>query len=275
VTASTALGPLDERSRALRRLVIDALEGGGRGHIGSPLSMMEILRVLYDEVLRVRPAEPHWPERDRFILSKGHGCLGLYAVLADRGFFPLDELRRQCRSGALLGGHPEPHIPGVEAATGALGHGLSLGIGMALAARLQRRESRVFVLLGDGEIDEGSIWEGAMSAAKHGLDRLTAIVDYNKLQSYGPVTDVLDLEPLADKWRAFGFAVREVDGHDVAALRSTFAALPFEPGKPNAIIAHTVKGRGFDFAEHNPSWHHKASVSADDVVRMREALERA
>jgi len=266
---------LDERSRALRSLVIDALEGGGRGHVGSPLSMMEILRVLYDEVLRVRPHEPQWPDRDRFILSKGHGCLGLYAVLADKGFFPYDELRRQCRAGALLGGHPEDTIPGVEASTGALGHGLSLGIGMALAARLQRRDSRVYVLLGDGELDEGSIWEAALSAGKHRLDTLTAIVDYNKLQSYGAVRDVLDLEPLTDKFTAFGFAVREVDGHDVGALRETFAALPFTAGKPSAIIAHTVKGRGFDFAEHNPLWHHKAAVKADDIVAMRAALERA
>jgi transketolase len=273
---TTTAGPLlDARSRALRSLVIDSLEGGGRGHIGSPLSMMEILRVLYDDVLHVRPQEPAWPERDRFILSKGHGCLGLYAVLADKGFFPADELLRQCRAGALLGGHPEDHIPGVEASTGALGHGLSLGVGMALAARLQKRDSRVFVVLGDGELDEGSIWEAALSAGKHKLDHLTAIVDYNKLQSYGKVRDVLDLEPLVDKFAAFGFAVREVDGHDVSALQALFKTLPFASGKPNAIIAHTVKGRGFDFAEHNPTWHHKASVSADDIVNMRAALERA
>ncbi|TWA61043.1 transketolase subunit A [Azospirillum brasilense] len=270
------MSAMDERSRYLRRRIIDALEGGGRGHIGSSLSLVEILRVLYDDVLRVRPDEPGWPDRDRCILSKGHGCLTWYAVLADKGFFPQEELLRQCHPGAMLGGHPErAHIPGVEASTGSLGHGLSIGIGMALAARLQRRPSRVFVITGDGELDEGSIWEGAMSAAKHRLDHLTVLVDYNKLQSYGLVKDVLDLEPLADKWRAFGWAVREVDGHDVAALRGTLGQLPFAAGQPSVVICHTVKGKGFDFAEFNPDWHHKAKVGAADVASMREALERA
>lgn len=267
---------MDARSRYLRSLVIDSLEGGGRGHVGSTLSLIEILRVLYDDVLRVRPQEPRWPDRDRCILSKGHGCLALYAILADKGFFPLDELRRQCRPGAMLGGHPErAHIPGVEASTGALGHGLAIGAGMAIAARLQGRPSRVFVVLGDGELDEGSIWETAMAAAKHRLDNLVAIVDYNKLQSYGLVKEVLDLEPLADKWRSFGFAVREVDGHDVDALRTAFKAMPLEAGKPTVLIAHTVKGKGFAFAEGVPQWHHKAKIEAADVARMREALESA
>lgn len=267
---------MDQRSRYLRQLVIDALEGGGRGHIGSSMSLVEILRVLYDDVLRVRPDDPDWPERDRCILSKGHGCLTWYAVLADKGFFGLDELRKQCTAGAMLGGHPErAHIPGVEASTGSLGHGLSIGVGLALAARMRRRPSRVFVITGDGELDEGSNWEAAMSAAKHRLDNLIALVDYNKLQSSGPVKEVLDLEPLADKWRAFGWAVREVGGHDVAALQATLAELPFAAGQPGVLICHTVKGKGLDFAEHNPSWHHKAKVGAADVAMMREALERA
>lgn len=267
---------MDARSRYLRSLVIDSLEGGGRGHVGSTLSLIEILRVLYDDILRVRPQEPRWPDRDRFILSKGHGCLALYAVLADKGFFPLDELQRQCRPGAMLGGHPErAHIPGVEASTGALGHGLAIGTGMAIAARLQGRPSRVFVVLGDGELDEGSIWETAMAAAKHRLDNLVAIVDYNKLQSYGLVKEVLDLEPLADKWRSFGFAVCEVDGHDVGALQTAFRAMPLEAGKPTVLIAHTVKGKGFAFAEGVPQWHHKAKIEAADVARMRDALENA
>lgn len=268
--------PMDDRSRYLRQLVIDALEGGGRGHIGSSMSLVEILRVLYDDVLRVRPDAPGWPERDRCILSKGHGCLTWYAVLADKGFFPIEELHRQCRPGAMLGGHPErAHIPGVEASTGSLGHGMSIGVGLALAARMQRRPSRVFVITGDGELDEGSNWEAAMSAAKHRLDNLTVLVDYNKLQSSGPVCDVLDLEPLVDKWQAFGWAVREVDGHDVAALRSTLGTLPFTTGRPGVLICHTVKGKGLDFAEHNPSWHHKAKLNAADVANMRQALERA
>ncbi|GIL41457.1 transketolase [Roseiterribacter gracilis] len=264
--------PLDERSIYLRSLVIDSLEGGGRGHVGSTLSLIEIIRVLYDDVLRVRPQEPTWPDRDRFILSKGHGCLALYALLADKGFFPLSELREQCKAGAMLGGHPERgHTPGVEASTGALGHGLSIGLGMALAARMQGRNSRVFVAMGDGELDEGSVWEGAMCAAKHGLSNLTAIVDYNKLQSYGLKRDVLNIEPLTDKWAAFGFEVRECDGHAIGALRE--ALRPSTSGKPVVVICHTLKGKGLSFAEQNPSWHHKAKIGVEDVARMRGALE--
>lgn len=266
-------GTLDERSRYLRSLIVDALEGGTRGHVGSSLSLVEIIRVLYDDVLRVRPHEPRWPQRDRFILSKGHGCLALFAVLADKGFFSLEHLRSQCRPGALLGGHPETNVPGVEASTGALGHGLAIGVGMAIAARMQARDSRVFVAMGDGEINEGSVWESALSASKHGLNYLTAIVDYNKLQCYGAVSEVLPLEPLAEKWRAFGFETREVDGHDVDALRQLFRQLPFSCSKPSAVIAHTVKGRGFDFAEGNAAWHHKSKVKSEDITRMRAALK--
>jgi transketolase len=264
---------LDDRSKYLRSLVIDGLSAG-RGHVGSPLSLVEIVRVLYDDVLDVRPAEPEWPDRDRFILSKGHGCLALYAILADHGFFPKDELKRHCKPGALLGGHVDAGIPGIEASTGSLGHGLPIGVGAAIAVRLRRRNSRVFVVLGDGELDEGSVWEAALAASKHKLDHLTAIVDYNKLQSYGRVDEVLPLEPLVDKWRAFGFAVREVDGHDVEALRETFAALPFDPGKPNAIIAHTLKGRGIAQAELDANWHHKSSIDAATIDLLREALEQ-
>ena len=263
---------LDARSRYLRSLIVDALEGGGRGHVGASLSLVEILRVLYDSVLDVRPSDPAWTDRDRFILSKGHGCLTLYALLADKGFFPQSELRKQCTVDALLAGHPETRVPGVEASTGALGHGLAIGTGLALAARMRRKSWRVFVVTGDGELDEGSVWESALSASKHRLDNLTVIVDYNKLQSYGPLTDVTPLEPLADKFRAFGFAVREVDGHDVADLERTFAALPAEPGRPTAIIAHTVKGRGIPFAEGDPAWHHKAKVDAETVRALRDAL---
>lgn len=273
MTTASATVVIDDRSRALRLRIVDALEGGRRGHVGASLSLVEILRVLYDDVLNVRPHEPHWPERDRCILSKGHGCLTLYAVLAERGFFALDELTRQCTPGALLGGHPDTRVPGVEASTGALGHGLPIAVGMALASRMRGRASRTFVVMGDGEIDEGSVWEAALSAAKHRLTSLCAIIDYNKLQSYGPVADVMPLEPLADKWRAFGWGVREVDGHDVAALRATFASLPFEQDRPNLVIAHTVKGAGVPFAEHDPSWHHKAAVDAETAQRLRAVLE--
>ena len=264
---------LDDRSRHLRRLIFRAIENGGRGHIGPALSLVEIIRVLYDDFLRHDPAKPKWPERDRFILSKGHGCLALYAVLADRGFFDLGELDRFCHFDSFLGGHPETVVPGVEACTGALGHGLSIGLGMALAARMTGRDSKVYVLMGDGEINEGSVWEAALCAGKHRLANLTAIVDYNKIQSAGFTRDIQDLEPLIDKWRAFNFATVDVDGHDVAALRAVFRRLPFAPDKPSAIVCHTVKGKGVPFAENDPNWHHKAKLSADTVAQMYAALD--
>jgi transketolase len=273
-SAGAAPLPLDERSKQLRRLIVRGLAGGGRGHIGSSMSLVEILRVLYDDILRFRPQEPHWPARDRMILSKGHGCLALYVLLADKGYIPLETLDVFCRRDSILGGHPEAgKIPGVEASTGALGHGLSIGVGMALAARMQRRDSRVFVVLGDGEIDEGSVWEAAMCAGKHRLSHLTAIIDYNKIQSAGTTREIQDLEPLLDKWRAFNFAATEIDGHDVDGLRQLFQRLPLAEDRPSAIICHTVKGKGIGFAENDPNWHHKAKVPPDLVAKMYAALE--
>ena len=272
----SASPPLDERSLHLRRLVVSALEGGGRGHVGSSMSLIEIMRVLYDHVLRYRPEEPNWPERDRCILSKGHGCLALYVVLADKGFFPLTVLDTFCRRDSILGGHPEAgKIPGVEASTGALGHGLSIGIGMALAMRMQQRDCRVFVIMGDGEINEGSVWEAALCAGKHRLSNLVGLIDYNKMQSAGPTAEIQDLEPLLDKWRSFGFAATEVDGHDVAALRRVLDDVPLDREKPTAIVCHTVKGKGIPVAEHEPTWHHKSRISIDVIAQMYAALERA
>ena len=264
---------MDRRSKDLRRAIVDALEGGRRGHLGSSMSTVEILRVLYDSFLRYRPAEPLWADRDRCILSKGHGCLTLYAMLADKGFFPTEELKTFCLPTSRLGGHPEwGKLPGVEASTGALGHGLSIGVGMALAAKIRRQDYRVTVVMGDGEINEGAVWEAAMSAAKHRLSNLTALIDYNKLQSYGPTREVLDLEPLADKWRSFGFEVAEVDGHDVAALESLCARLPLNPAKPTAIICHTIKGCGFPFAEGQADWHHKSKLTSAEIAAMYDCL---
>jgi transketolase len=271
-----ATPPLDARSKALRRMVVEAVVSAGRGHLGPALSLVEILRVLYDDVLRIRPQEPRWPERDRCILSKGHGCLALYAILADKGFFPPEVLATFCAHDSILGGHPEHGmVPGVEASTGALGHGLSIGIGMAIANRLRKSAARVFVVLGDGELDEGAVWEAAMAASKHRLDSLTAIVDYNKFQSYGPTSTVLELEPLLDKWRSFGFATAEVDGHDVNALREKLRALPYAPGRPNALICHTVKGKGVPQAENNADWHHKNKLSSGELVSIRSVLGEA
>jgi transketolase len=265
---------LDRRSRHLRLTIVRILAAARRGHLGAAFSLVEILRVLYDDVLRFDPRDPRWPGRDRCILSKGHGCLALYTVLADKGFFPEEELWKFCRSDGILGGHPDAgKVPGVEASTGSLGHGLSIGVGFALNARFERSGSRVFVVLGDGECDEGSVWEAALCAGKHRLANLTAIIDYNKHQSYSTTREVQDLEPFADKWRSFGFGVREVDGHDVEALRAALRAVPFEADRPSVLICHTVKGKGVAFAENNLQWHHKARISDEEIQSLTAALE--
>lgn len=264
---------LDERSLALRRTIIRTLGAGQRGHVGAAFSLVEILRVLYDDVLRFDAARPKWPTRDRFILSKGHGCLALYAVLADKGFIPESELWQFCKSDGLLGGHPEHHIPGVEASTGSLGHGMSIALGMAINARIDKSGARVFVVIGDGESNEGSIWEAALSAGKHRLENFCVLTDYNKHQSYGSTAEVQDLEPLVDKWRAFGFGVIEVNGHDVGQLQAALGGLPAVAGRPTAIICHTVKGKGIKFAENNMEWHHQNKVGPQDVERLLAALE--
>lgn len=257
---------LDERSYYLRSLVVRGLEGGNRGHVGSSMSPIEILRVLYDHVLRYDASAPNWLGRDRCILSKGHGCLALYALLADKGYFGIEELDNFCKVDGMLGGHPERgKVPGVEASTGALGHGLSIGVGMALAARMQKRNSRIFVVMGDGEINEGSVWEAALCAGKHRLSNLCAIVDYNKIQSAGSTAEIQDLEPLLDKWTSFGFASVDVDGHDVGALTGLFNRLPLDPNRPTAIICHTVKGKGIGFAEGDPKWHHQSNFSKQTI----------
>jgi transketolase len=265
---------LDSRSKSLRRTIVRALAAGGRGHLGAAFSIVEILRVLYDDVMKFDPRNPRWPDRDRFILSKGHGCLALYAILADKGFFPETELWKFCAADGILGGHPEyGKVPGVEASTGSLGHGFSMGVGFALAAKLDERPHRVLIVLGDGECSEGAIWEAALCASKHRLDNLTLLIDYNKQQTYGTIAEVQGLEPLAAKLEAFGFYVREVNGHDVSALKSTLAAVPFAPRKPSAIICHTVKGKGVSFTERNLSWHHRTKVSEAEVAALLVAIE--
>jgi transketolase len=264
---------LDQRSKFLRKKIINALEGGRRGHLGSSMSMIEILRVLYDSFLRYKAVDPNWKFRDRFILSKGHGCLALYAILADKGFFPDIELLSFCSPNSKLGGHPERgKVPGVEASTGALGHGLSIGVGMAIAAKIKEMDFRVVVLTGDGELNEGSVWEAALSASKHKLSNLIVFIDYNKFQSYGRTSEVLDLEPLADKWKSFGFEVREVDGHNVEEIEKLTKILPLNKSKPTAIICHTVKGKGFDFAENQAEWHHKSGLTDEDISAMYRCL---
>jgi transketolase len=264
---------LDERSRYLRKMVIKTLDSGKRAHIGSAMSIIELVRVVYDDFLNYEITNLKDLNRDRFILSKGHGCLAQYVVLADKGFFDEKELLNFCHEDSILGGHPEyGKIPGVEASTGSLGHGMSIGVGMALAAKLQNRKSRVIIILGDGETNEGSVWEAAMSAAKHKLSNLTVIIDYNKIQSYGFISEVLDSAPMAEKWGSFGFAVEEINGHDIAAIQNSFSRLPLDIQKPTALICHTIKGKGFTFAENNPSWHHKSNLTDTEIQNLYNSI---
>lgn len=218
-------------------------------HVGGALSVADLLTLLYSEVLRVRPAEPDWPDRDWFVLSKGHASAALYAVLAECGFIAVEELATFAQPGSRLAGHPLRRLPGVEFPTGSLGHGLSLAAGVALALRRTGRPGRAFVLLGDGELQEGSVWEAAMLAGHLGLDTLTACVDRNGLQITGGTEDCVALEPLTDRWRSFGWEPAEVDGHDVPAMRAVFGALPARAGRPTVVIARTVKGRGVPMFE--------------------------
>ena len=244
---------------AIRVHVLRMVHRANASHVGSCLSMADILAVLYGCVLRVDPAWPDWPDRDRFILSKGHAGAAVYAVLAERGFFPKEWLDIYCQDGSKLAGHITSHgVPGVEVSTGSLGHGLSIGCGMALAGKRDGRDSRVVVLLSDGELDEGSNWEAILFAPQHKLDNLVAIVDYNKIQGVGRIEDVLDLNPLATKWSAFQWSVREIDGHSHEGILSALSSLPFSGGRPSVIIAHTIKGKGVSFMEDQLAWHYKS-----------------
>ena len=246
---------LRDEAVMIRRGLWRAFHNGGSGHVGGSSSAADLLSALYFHHLRLRPAEPDWPDRDRFVLSKGHANGGLVAALARAGFFPEDELDTFYGFESLLGMHPDIKCPGVEMSTGGLGHGLSIGLGMALGARLQAKAFRTIVMLGDGELQEGSSWEAAMHAAHLRLGELTAIVDYNKIQQSDHVDTLLGLEPLADKWRAFGWKVREIDGHDMEQIVDALDALPFVAEKPSLLIAHTVKGKGVGFAEDTYTWH--------------------
>lgn len=261
---------LDQRSKDLRLLVLDALEGGSRGHLGPALSLIEIIRVLYDSVLYHDSNNPLHAKRDRFILSKGHGCLGLYAVLADHGYISKSELKGYCTFESKLGGHPErATLPGVEFSTGSLGHGLSVGIGMAMACRLKGELWRTYVLIGDGELNEGSNWEGAMHASQHQLGALTVIIDFNQMQASGRIDSILTLDPLEAKWEAFGFNVVKVNGHDLVQLEKELNSPKNSYGKPKAIIAYTVKGKGVTAAENNTTWHHKAKITQEEIAPLR------
>lgn len=268
----------DRRAAAqrIRERILTTISGAKVGHPGGSLSAVEILTSLYFCVLRIDPARPDWPERDRFILSKGHASSALYSTLAERGFFSPDMLPTFGKIDSRLQVHPDMHkVPGVEISTGALGQGLSVGVGMALAARsdypdsANRRGVRVYVLLGDGECQEGQVWEAAMAAAHYKLDNLVAIVDHNQVQLSGPISQVMEIAPVAEKWHSFGWAVEEVDGHDIDALIEVFQKARTIKGRPTVVIARTVKGKGVSFMEGKSAWHGKPP----DERELERALE--
>ncbi len=264
---------LNRHSREIRKQVVHAVSRSNSSHIGSALSTVDVLVALYFSAMRIYPKDHKHPERDRFLLSKGHGCAALYATLSRAGFFEEEELEKFHVDGGKLPGHSTLHCaPGIEASTGSLGHGLPIGVGMALAARIDKRKYRTFVLMGDGECDEGSVWEAALFAGNAKLDNLIAIIDYNKIQSFGYTKEVLDLEPLKAKWESFGWSAIELDGHDLAALTKTLGSIPFEKGKPSLVIAHTVKGKGVSFMENRLEWHYK-SPNEEQKKRALEELE--
>ena len=262
-------------AKQIRLASLRMISRGSSSHIGTVFSCVETLACLYGSVLRVRPSEPEWADRDRFVMSKGHGAAGLYAALALVGFFPPERLDEFYVDGGSLYGHvTHKGVPGVDVSTGALGHGLALAVGLATGALRLGASWRVFALLSDGECDEGSTWEAALLAPAWKLSNLTAIVDYNKIQSLGRVDEVLPLEPLAEKWRAFGWDTREVDGHDVTALLDVLDPARWAPGaRPRCIIAHTVKGKGVSFMEDDLLWHYR-TPKGDEYERALAELER-
>lgn len=263
---------LEKNAKEIRRQIVTAVFKAGASHIGSALSCVDILTALYFEIANIDPKNPKEKNRDRIILSKGHGGIGLLATLANRGFFPKKQLEKYCTDGSTLLGHTMMEsAPGVEVTTGSLGHGLSLGLGMALALKSDNLKSKVYVILSDGELDEGSSWEALLAAGNFKLDNLVAIVDYNKIQSFGTVKEVMDLEPLVAKWQAFKWHTREVDGHDFSKLTGVLRSVPFRKGSPSVIIAHTVKGKGISFMENRLEWHYK-SPDADQLSRALEEL---
>jgi transketolase len=260
-----------ELAREARRVVLNLIKKTNNSHIGSAFSIIDILTVLYFRILRISADNPYCDERDRFILSKGHSCSALYSVLKLKGFFRDDVLDMFCSDGGCLAGHPiGGSVPGVEATTGSLGHGLSIAVGMALAGKRDNRGYRVFTLVGDGECNEGSIWEAAMFASHHNLDNLVLAVDYNKIQGFGTVQETINLDPLTTKWQAFGWETIEINGHDVGAIYDALSSIPLRTGKPSAIIAHTVKGKGVSFMENQLAWHYKSPNDSEYEQALKE-----
>lgn len=264
---------LEKTAATLRSRIIETSSKTGTPHLGSCLSCVDILTALYFGVLSIDPANPKAANRDRCILSKGHGAMGLFHVLAARGFYPLSDLDTYGQDGGVFAEHPPTpeHLAGIEAATGSLGHGLPLGLGMAMAGRIQHHDYKVYAVLGDGECNEGSNWEAAMLASAQRVSNLCVIVDFNKWQATGRSQEVMALDPLVDKWKAFGWNALEVDGHDFQQLLGALSQFPNANGKPTAIIAHTVKGKGASFMEDDNNWHYRIPT-ADEVIQAQKEL---
>jgi transketolase len=262
---------LEDIAKCVRRDIIQMIGAAKSGHPGGSLSAVELIVELYFDYMHIDPKNPKWPDRDRFILSKGHAAPVLYSVMAEAGFTPKDQLNTLRKLGSIYQGHPDVRfIPSLEASTGSLGGGLSLALGMGLAARLDGRQFRTYVMLGDGEIQEGQVWEAAMFGAYHKVDNVVAIVDYNGIQLDGFVKDIMEVAPLADKWRSFGWHTLEIDGHDLAAVRKAYVEAEATKGKPTAIVAHTIKGKGVSFMENNPKFHGVAPTPAEVDLALKE-----
>jgi transketolase len=265
---------LQQKSIHYRKNILKYILGANAGHTGGSLSCTDILNVLYNHVLNVSPENFSSPDRDRYVQSKGHCVEALFVVLADKGFFPESDLETLCKYKSHYIGHPTKKVKGVEQNTGALGHGLPICTGMAIAAKLDKKNYKVFTLMGDGELPEGSNWEAALSAAHYNLDNLCVIVDKNSLQITAPTADVMNTDPLDKKWEAFGWAVKEINGNDIDELKAAFAALPFEKGKPSVIIAHTTKGKGVSYMENELRWHHGVP-SKEQYEQAQQELDTA
>jgi transketolase len=268
-----SLSELQDLCKRIRREIIEMIGAAGSGHPGGSLSAVELVVELYFDYMKIDPKNPKWPQRDRFILSKGHAAPVLYAAMAEAGYTPVDKLNTLRKLGSIYQGHPDVRfIPSLEASTGSLGEGLSLGLGLGIAARLNGSPSRTYVMLGDGEIQEGQIWEAAMAGAFHKLDNVVAIVDYNQIQLDGFVKDIMEVAPLADKWRAFGWHTIELNGHDLSAVQAAFKEAEATKGKPTCLVAHTIKGKGVSFMENNPKFHGMAPT-ADEVKLALQELQ--
>ncbi len=268
---NTQVKTLEKQAKNIRKSILYMINKSNSSHIATAFSSVEILTTLFFSIMHINPKKPTMPNRDRFIMSKGHGAAANYAVLAHRGFFDMKLLDKYAQDGGKLHGHSTyGYVPGIELSTGSLGHGLPVALGMAIAAKRDKKKQRMFVLLGDGDCQEGSNWEAIMAAGNFGVDNLIAIVDYNKMQGLGNTKDIMDMEPFVDKWKSFKWEVKEVDGHNIAELLSVLQQIPFKKDKPSVIIAHTIKGKGVSYMENNIEWHYKTPQDTLFIQALKE-----